>query len=331
MSQNKPVFGNIFVTGATGLLGSELVDQLLKQKEGSKIVCLVRDEIPQSRFYQERMNEKLVVIKGDLRDQNLLDRVLNEYEINTVFHLAAQTLVGQANSRPTETLDVNIRGTWSLLEAIRLNSKTVRTTVIASSDKAYGDLNGERYDESFPLAGKHPYDVSKSCTDLISHSYAHTYGLNIAITRCGNFFGPGDLNESRIFPTAITAFLKNEAPVIRSDGKFIRDYIYVGDGAAAYRTLARQMTDGKHRGQAFNFSYGLRLTVLDVVAHIAKVMGVKIPPKVLGEAKNEIPVQCLDSAKAQKLLNWAPELGFEKGIELTVAWYKQALEKGMIG
>ncbi|MBS1984657.1 MAG: GDP-mannose 4,6-dehydratase [Bdellovibrionales bacterium] len=326
---SDPIFGNVFVTGATGLLGGELVRQLLDSGETTKIVCLVRDMVPQSRFFQEKMNDRVVVIHGDLRDQNLIDRVLNEYEVRTVFHLAAQTLVGQANTRPTETLDVNIRGTWALLEAVRLNPR-VQVTVVASSDKAYGDLHGEKYDESFALAGKHPYDVSKSCADLITHTYAHTFGMNVAVTRCGNFFGPGDLNESRIFPHTIVSFLKGQAPVIRSDGKFIRDYIYVGDGAAAYRTLARQMFTGKHKGEAFNFSYGLRMTVIDVVNSISKVMNVKIEPKVLGQAKNEIPVQCLDSSKAQKQLNWKPELGYEKGVALTVDWYKRALEAGKL-
>lgn len=327
---SSPVFGNVFVTGGTGLLGSELVRQLIDKKECSKIVCLVRDGVPQSRFFQEGMDKKAVVIRGDLRDAELMDRTLNEYEINTVFHLAAQTLVGQANNRPTETLDVNIRGTWNLLEAIRNNSKTMKQTVIASSDKAYGNLKGEKYDENYPLAGIHPYDVSKSCTDLISHTYAHTYGMNVAITRCGNFFGPGDLNESRIFPHAIVSLLKKQAPVIRSDGKFIRDYIYVGDGAAAYRTLARQMAGGAHKGEAFNFSYGLRMTVIEVVERISKLMGVDIKPKILNQASNEIPVQCLDSAKAKRVLNWAPELGFDKGIELTIEWYKKALEAGLL-
>jgi CDP-glucose 4,6-dehydratase len=331
MKAQQPILGNTFVTGATGLLGSELVRQLLDAQESSRIVCLVRDWVPHSRFFHDRMDEKTIIVNGDIRDQDLLDRTLNEYEIRTVFHLAAQTLVGQANTRPTETLDVNIRGTWALLEAVRLNGSCVEATVIASSDKAYGNLHGDKYDEKCPLAGSHPYDVSKSCADLISHTYAHSFGMNTAVTRCGNFFGPGDLNNSRIFPHTILSFLKHQAPVIRSNGHFVRDYIYVGDGASAYRSLAKQMFGGQFRGEAFNFSYGLRLTVLDVVAAVAKVMGVDIEPHILNQAHNEIPVQCLDSTKARELLQWKPELGFEAGIEKTVDWYRSAVASGLIG
>lgn len=326
----KQPLGHAFVTGATGLLGSELVQQLLDSGDAGRVVCLVRDHVPMSRFFAEKFSDRVITVRGDIRDAELLDRTLNEYEISTVFHLAAQTLVGQANRRPADTLDVNIRGTWALLEAVRNNTPRVKRTIIASSDKAYGNLKGEKYDESFALAGTHPYDVSKSCADLISHTYAHSFGLNVAVTRCGNFFGPGDLNESRLIPHAIVSFLKNQAPVIRSDGKFIRDYIYVGDGASAYRTLARQMTDNKHRGEAFNFSYGLRLSVLDVVDRVAKAMKVSIAPKVLAEAINEIPVQCLDSSKAARVLNWKPDLGFDQGLALTIAWYRKALEQGLV-
>lgn len=327
---STPAFGNVFVTGATGLLGSELVAQLLANHECRKLVVLVRDQIPQSRFFREKMHEKCIVIGGDLRDQALLDRTLNEYEIETVFHLAAQTIVGHANNRPTETFDVNIRGTWALLEAVRMNARTVKRTVIASSDKAYGNLKGEEYDENFPLAGAHPYDVSKSCTDLLSHSYAHSYGMNVCITRCGNFFGPGDLNESRIIPHTVLSILRGETPVIRSDGTFIRDYIYVGDGAGAYRTLAHKMKDDKLKGEAFNFSYGLKMNVIEVVETLSKVMKASVKPKILGEARNEIPVQRLNSDKARKILSWKPDYGFEKGLERTVAWYKAAHEAGAI-
>ena len=330
MSVTKKIFGSCLVTGGTGLLGSELVKQLLDSGEATKVVCLIRDYVPQSRIFTEQLDQRVVIVRGDIRDQDLLDRVMNEYETKTVFHLAAQTLVGQANQRPTETLDVNIRGTWALLEAARLNSKHVQAVLFASSDKAYGDLKGERYTESFPLAGKHPYDVSKSCADLIAQTYAHTFGLNVCVTRCGNFFGPGDLNESRIFPSTILAILRGEDPVIRSNGQFIRDYIYVSDGASAYRTLARQMFGGDHRGEAFNFSYGLRLSVLDVANTIIKVMGSKRQLKILNQASNEIPVQALDSSKAIKQLNWKPDFGFEQGVEKTVAWYRDQFEKGLL-
>jgi CDP-glucose 4,6-dehydratase len=236
----------------------------------------------------------------------------------------------QANQRPTETLDVNVRGTWALLEAVRSNTKHVRATIFASSDKAYGNLQGERYDESYPLAGSHPYDVSKSAADLICQAYAHSYRMNVCITRCGNFFGPGDLNENRIFPSTILANLRKEAPVIRSDGKYIRDYIYVADGASAYRTLARAMLSKDIAGHAFNFSYGLRLTVLDVVEAVSKAMGEARAPVILNQASNEIPVQCLDSAKAREWLGWKPEFGFESGVAATVGWYREQFAKGVL-
>jgi CDP-glucose 4,6-dehydratase len=324
----RPVFGNTFVTGGTGLLGAELVQQLIHNKESSRLICLVRDEIPSSRLFSGGLEKNLIVIRGDIRDQALMERILNEYDIDTVFHLAAQTLVGHANSLPAETLDVNIRGTWSLLDAIRKNQR-VKATIIASSDKAYGNLNGESYDESFPLEGRHPYDVSKSCADLVSQTYAECYKLNLAITRCGNFFGPGDLNESRIFPHAILSLLQNKAPVLRSDGSFIRDYIYVGDGAAAYRCLARHILKNPLFGEAFNFSYGLRMTVLDVVQSISKKMNCSIPPIIKSEAKHEIPVQCLNSEKAADILKWTPEIGFDLGLEKTIEWYQKAFQSGV--
>lgn len=322
-------FGPTLVTGATGLLGAELVDQLLQNKECYPLVCLVRDDLPRSRFFSEKLYERCVVIKGDLRDQVLLERVLNEYEIESVFHLAAQTLVIQANESPVETFDVNIRGTWALLEAARRMPRYIKRLVMASSDKAYGNLHGEKYTEDYPLRGEHPYDVSKSCADLIAQTYAKSYGMNVCITRCGNFFGPGDLNTSRLFPSTINALLENKAPIIRSDGLYIRDYIYVGDGAGAYRRLAAQMLSQKLAGEAFNFSYSLRLSVLDVVKTIGQVMGVDINPVIKNEARNEIPVQTLDSSKAKERLGWEPAFGFEEGVKRTVNWYRAEREKNL--
>lgn len=320
-----PILGNVFVTGGTGLLGSELVHQLLANNECQKLVCLIRDQLPQSRFYTEGMGSKAVVIRGDITDQALLTRVLADYEINTVFHLAAQTLVGQASRWPADTFESNIKGTWTVLEAARLLK--INRVLVASSDKAYGNLNGNSYDEQHPLAGKYPYDVSKSCSDLIAQSYAHSFGLNVTITRCGNFFGPGDLNRSRLFPGTILSLLNNERPVVRSDGKFIRDYIYVSDGAAAYRLLAKAMVNQNLSGQAFNFSYGLRMTVLEVIDQIQKQMCTDLAPVILNEARNEIPVQCLDATKAKEQLNWAPAFGFETGIAKSISWYKETQPK----
>lgn len=314
------ILGNVLVTGGTGLLGSELVSQLIEHRESQKLVCLVRDEIPQSRFFTEGLKEQVIVVYGDIKDQQLISRVIADYDINTIFHLAAQTLVGQATTWPTDTFDSNIRGTWSVLEAAR--QLAVQRVIFASSDKAYGDLKGQSYDESHPLAGRFPYDVSKSCADLIAQSFAHSFGLHVAITRCGNFFGPGDLNLSRLIPGTIMSLLASKRPVVRSNGQFVRDYIYVADGAAAYRLLARQMVTQRLAGEPFNFSYGLKLTALDVIARIQKIMGTSLEPEILNEARNEIPVQCLEASKARTMLGWRPEYGFDEGLAKTIRWYR---------
>jgi CDP-glucose 4,6-dehydratase len=313
--------GNVFITGGTGLLGSELVSQILSSQQAISVVCLVRDELPLSPFFLKRLNRRVTVVRGDVRDVGLLNRVMGDYSINTIFHLAAQTLVQTAVADPFETMDTNVRGTYALLEAARQHSKPVRRTIVASSDKAYGNLNGAKYDESYPLEGRYPYDVSKSCTDLITQSYGHAYHMDVRISRCGNIFGPGDLNESRIFPSAILSLLKKERPIVRSNGKLMRDYIYVSDAAAAYLLLATHT--GTPKGNpAYNFSYGSPVSVLDVISTIAKVMGVEASPLIQNGAKDEIPVQSLDSSKARAELGWSPKVGFEAGIKETVEWYR---------
>ena len=315
----------VFITGGTGLLGSHLTRQLLEA--GAEVIALVRDSVPRSLFYspEPRWNlaSKVVTVRGAIEDFACLERTINEYEIDTVFHLAAQTIVGTANRNPIATFRANIEGTWNLLEACRLHSGKVKRVVIASSDKAYGNLEGQAYNEDFPLRGEHPYDVSKSCADLISHTYAKSYGLPVSITRCGNFFGPGDLNFNRIIPGTVRDVLEGRTPVIRSDGTFIRDYIFAEDGAHAYMTLAEAMgTDGTHAGEAFNFSYGLRLTVKDVVGKVLQIMGrTDVKPTVLNQASNEIPVQCLNSDKAKSILGWKARYGFDEGLKQTVDWY----------
>ena len=320
----------VFITGGTGLLGSHLTRQLVEK--GAEVVALVRDSVPRSLFYSPvpewAMDRKVVTVRGEVENYELQERILNEYEIDTVFHLAAQTIVGTANRSPMATFKANIQGTWNILEAARVHSKRVKRVIIASSDKAYGNLHGEAYDESYPLQGDHPYDVSKSCADLISRSYYKSYQTPVAITRCGNFFGPGDLNFSRIIPGTIQDVLNNKRPVIRSDGNFIRDYIFAEDGAHAYMCLAEAMVGQPvaHAGEAFNFSYGLRLTVKDVVEKVLKIMNrTDLKPEIRNEASNEIPVQCLDSAKARKTLNWKPQFGFDEGLRQTVDWYRQFL------
>jgi CDP-glucose 4,6-dehydratase len=315
--QDRPVF----VTGATGLVGSWLVRRLLGL--GAEVVCLMRDWVPQSELVRARLMDQVKIVRGDVRDQELLERILGEYEIRSVFHLAAQSTVGVANRNPVSTLDVNIRGTWALLEASR-RSPAVKQIVMASSDKAYGDQAVLPYTESAPLQGQHPYDASKSCADLIGQMYAKTYQLPVCITRCGNFYGGGDLNWNRIVPGTIRSVLRGERPVIRSDGSYIRDYFYVEDGAAAYTLLAEQLAaQPELRGEAFNFSHELRITVLELVETILATMGSDLQPDVRNEASNEIKSQYLDAAKARRVLNWSPSFTLEKGLQSTIHWYEE--------
>ena len=312
-----------FLTGATGLVGSWLVKRLLA--EGAEVVCLVRDWVPQSELARSGTLDAVRVVRGDVRDQALLERCLGEYEIDTVFHLAAQTIVGIANRNPVSTFESNIQGTWALLEAAR-RSPCVKQIVVASSDKAYGDQEILPYDENAPLAGRHPYDVSKSCADLITQAYAHSYGLPVSVTRCGNFYGGGDLNWNRIVPGTIRSLLNDECPVIRSDGQFIRDYFYVEDGAAAYMLLAERMAaDPSLAGHAFNFSNEIQVTVLDLVNRLTAILTSPLKPQVLNQASNEIRHQYLSAAKAKSMLGWQPLFTLEEGLARTVEWYKEFL------
>jgi CDP-glucose 4,6-dehydratase len=312
------------VTGATGLIGGWLVRRLLEQ--GSDVVCLVRDWVPQSELVRSGLLEKVKVVRGDVRDQSLLERTLGEHEIDTVLHLAAQTIVGIANRNPVSTLETNIAGTWSLLEACR-RSPLVKQIVVASSDKAYGDHEQLPYSETSPLQGRHPYDVSKSCADLIAQSYATTYNLPIAITRCGNFYGGGDLNWNRLVPGTIRSVIRDERPVIRSDGHYVRDYFYAEDGAAANMILAEALaTRPELRGQAFNFSNETQVTVLELVDRLLALMDSALKPDIRNEATNEIRHQYLDATRARETLQWKPEFTLDEGLRRTINWYKAFLE-----
>ena len=313
----------VFVTGATGLVGSWLVRRLLDA--GAEVVGLIRDWVPRCELVRSGALARMTVVRGDVTDQELLERTLNEHEIRTVIHLAAQTIVGTANRNPVSTFDANVRGTWALLEACR-RSPLVKQVVFASSDKAYGDQPVLPYTEDAPLQGKHPYDASKSCADLIAQSYAHTFRLPVTITRCGNFYGGGDLNWNRIVPGTIRSLLRGERPVIRSDGLFIRDYFYVEDGAAAYMLLAEKLAaDPTLAGEAFNFSNELQVTVLDLVQQIRQRMGSDLAPDVRNEASNEIRHQYLSAAKARTRLGWAPLFDLDEGLRRTVDWYTEYL------
>ena len=315
---------NVFVTGATGLLGSWLVKALVDSN--ANVVCLIRDIVPKSNLYLNGYYKKVVMVNGCLEDYSLIERTLNEYEMDTIFHLGAQTIVGSANRSPIGTFESNIKGTWNLLEAAR-SSKLIERIIIASSDKAYGEQEKLPYTEDMPLKGRHVYDVSKSCADLVAQSYYYTYGLPIGITRCGNFYGGGDLNFNRLIPGTTKSVLNNERPVIRSDGKYIRDYIYILDAVEAYLFLAEKLDNPAIRG-AFNFSNESQVTVLDVVKMILKLMNREdLEPLILNEAKGEIKHQYLSAGKAREMLGWKPKYDLEKGLKETIEWYKKFFEE----
>lgn len=310
-----------FVTGATGLVGSWLVKRLVES--GADVVCLMRDWIPQSELVRTGLIERVKVVRGDIRDQAVLERILGEYEIDTVIHLAAQTIVTIANRNPISTFETNIAGTWNLMEACRRSPK-VKQIIVASSDKAYGDQENLPYSEETPLQGQHPYDVSKSCADLIAKTYAVSYDLPVAITRCGNFYGGGDLNWNRIIPGTIRSILRGQNPVIRSDGKYVRDYFYVEDGAAAYMLLAEQLAKRPElKGEAFNFSNEIQMTVSEIVEKILALMGSDLKPDIRNEVSNEILHQYLSAEKARKQLGWTPLFNVEQGLQRTLDWYKK--------
>ncbi|MFV5960801.1 GDP-mannose 4,6-dehydratase [Bacillus sp. AK25] len=315
---------NVFVTGCTGLLGSYLVKELIDQ--GANVTGLVRDQVPRSNLYQGSQFEKMNVVQGALEDMQTIERALGEYEIDTVFHLAAQAIVGVANRHPVSTFEANILGTWNVLEACR-RQPLIKRVIVASSDKAYGDQEQLPYDEDMPLNGKHPYDVSKSCADLISHTYYNTYGLPVCITRCGNLYGGGDLNFNRIIPQTIQLVLEGKAPEIRSDGTFIRDYFYIEDAVKAYLLLAEKMEEKGLAGEAFNFSNEIQLTVLELVDKILKAMSSELKPRILNQGTHEIKHQYLSAEKARKLLDWKPDYSIDEGLEKTIEWYREFFQK----
>lgn len=306
------------------MIGSWLAKELLKQ--GAYVVALVKDADPQSELYRSGDINRISVVNGNLEDFVVLERAINLYEIDTVFHLGAQTIVGVAHRFPLSTFESNIRGTYNILEASRIHADMVRRVVIASSDKAYGEQPNLPYVEDMPLNGRHPYEVSKSCADLVAQSYHYTYDLPVAIARCGNVYGGGDLNWSRIVPGAILSFLRKERPIVRSDGMYVRDYIYVKDIARAYMRLAECLDDEQVRGEAFNFSMESPMTVLEILTIIQKLMSCEdIEPDIRNCAEGEIRNQYLSAAKTMQVLGWEPQFDLEAGLRETIDWYRKFL------
>lgn len=317
---------NVLTSGGTGLLGSWLTIALVDR--GANVVGLIFDEDPRSHLGRSGYDRRIHRVYGSVTDYTLIERVLNEHNIETVFHLAAQSLVGAANRAPLSTFETNIGGTWTLLEAAR-RSPTVRRVVVASSDKAYGEQEALPYAETAPLQGRHPYDVSKSCADLIALAYAETYDLPVCVTRCGNIYGGGDLHWDRIVPGTIRSVLRGERPIIRSDGTMTRDYLYVEDIVAAYLLLAECMDDPALHGEAFNFGMNDPKTVLEIVDTICRVASRQdLEPIILNEATHEIQHQYLHSSKANRLLGWEPAWSLEAGLRETLAWYRDFLWTG---
>jgi CDP-glucose 4,6-dehydratase len=310
----------VLVTGCTGLVGAWTTRALLER--GAHVVGIVRDQVHGSELVRGGLDRRIDVVRGCVEDERLMERTLAEYEIQTVFHLAAQTIVGIANKSPLSTFETNIKGTWCLLEAARRCGRTPHV-VVASSDKAYGEQTALPYTEDAPLEGRHPYDASKSCADILSLTYHHTYQLPVCVTRCGNFYGGGDLNWNRLIPGTIRSVLRGERPLIRSDGSFTRDYFYVKDGAAAYLHLAECMArDPDVHGHAFNFSTETPMTVLEMTHRILQLMDSSLAPRVLNEASNEIKNQFLSAEKAKRMLCWAPSYHVNDALCETVAWYR---------
>jgi CDP-glucose 4,6-dehydratase len=314
------------VTGATGMVGSWLVRELLAR--GTRVVALIHDADAQSELFRSGDSTRVSVVNGALEEAGSVERAINEHEVDIVFHLGAQTIVGTAVRNPLPTFEANLRGSYLLLDACRLHRALVKRVVFASSDKAYGEQPELPYTEDMPLLARHPYDVSKSCGEAIAQCYHHTYDLPVAIARCGNIYGGGDLNWSRIVPGTIRSVLRGERPLIRSDGKFLRDYLHVLDAVSAYLTLAERVTEPEVAGRAFNFSTESPMSVLEVVAQIQALTGTALEPKVLNQARHEIPGQHLSAARARSVLQWKARYDLARGLAATLPWYRDFLGLG---
>ncbi|MBS3114665.1 GDP-mannose 4,6-dehydratase [Candidatus Woesearchaeota archaeon] len=314
----------VLVTGADGFIGSWIAKELIEQ--GAEVYTIVRDIKKQSNLDVLNLRNKINIVHGDLANFDVCNRVLKEYKIVICFHIAAQAIVGIANDSPLSTFESNIKGTWNILEAARL-SKFIKGVIVASSDKAYGVQKRLPYTEESPLLGLYPYDASKACADILSRSYFKTYGLAVAVTRNANTYGGADLNFSRLIPDTIKSVINNQNPIIRSDGTPERDYMYIKDAVNAYLKLASNINRKDVQGEAFNFGTSKPISVLELYNKIINLMGKKIKPKILGNAKNEIDKQYLSIEKAKRVLKWQPKYSIEQGLRETIAWYRQFFKK----
>ena len=318
----------VLVTGGAGFIGSWLADGLIEA--GADVYILDKKKnLPRAHGHYELVNSKGTYIHGDVRDAKKLESILREHNIKTVFHLAAEAIVGNALLNPSEALDTNIRGTWTLLEAVRQTNPRIEV-VVASSDKAYGAHKNLPYTEDFPLIGKNPYDASKSAADVVAQMYMHTYDMPISIIRCGNVYGGGDFSFSRLIPDTIRSLSQGKPPVIRSDGLYRRDYVHVSDIVRAYLSAGEALIKKEAPNSIFNFGTGAPERALDVVSTVTRLMGMALAPVVLDEARYEIRDQYLDSARAREMLGWSPRIGLEEGLGDTIAWYREYFKKNEI-
>ena len=315
----------VFVTGAQGLIGCGLVARLLEDEE--TVVALHRDHRGESRFDREGFGERCTLVQAELTDVDSLRRILDEHEVRTVFHLAAQTQVGPANRDPLATWESNVRGSYTLLEAARLQGEDLRV-VVASSDKAYGSHSSLPYREDSPLQPSYPYDVSKAATDMMARAYAATFGMRVAVTRLANVYGPGDLNWERVIPQTARSLVRGERPVIRSDGTPERDYLYVEDAASAYVTVANSLDDPEMNGRAWNAGMGVPIRVIDVVRRLIEISGRDLEPDIQGSGTphGEIDRQFLDSGAIRAELGWEASWDLDRGLEAAWEWYERTLE-----
>jgi CDP-glucose 4,6-dehydratase len=316
----------VLVTGAYGFLASHMIEVLLSR--GAIVTGIVQYHPEESYLQLCCLDKKILLAVGDITDIEFCRRVMNEQQIQTVFHLAAKAIVRLANRSPLSTFETNIRGTYTLLEACRglaADRGPIEAVVVASSDKAYGDQADLPYIENMPLLGQQPYEASKVCADIITRSFSAAFGLPTAVTRCANLYGPGDLNFSRIIPDTFRSLIEGQRPIIRSDGTLKRDYMFVKDGVAGYLALAEAVSAGRYHGEAFNFGTGKPVAVADLVKHIIQVTGKDFEPDILGTAAGEIKHQYLNSALAEKLLGWRARTALEDGLRSTFSWYKSYL------